>query len=399
MPGPNEGVRASASGVFSASAWRIGRVSGIEIAIDHSWLLIFFLVSISLSAYLGGAVPGVPAGQRWAAALVSSALGFTSIVLHELGHSLVAQAFGLRVRSITLFLFGGVAQLESEPRKPAHELWIALAGPAVSIALGAGALALAGLAPDATLAHESLAWLGRMNLALGIFNLAPGFPLDGGRVLRAIVWAITGDFARATRTAARAGAAVAFVLIALGTFVVLSGQSLVSGLWFVLLGWFLLSAARSAAGSLELERVLGHARVADLLEPVARARVSTRDSVADVVGAHVLRHGLRTLYATEPDGRLLGIVTLRELAAVPPERRESTPIEAVMVPVARTACLAPGETGLAALRRLAGARVNQLPVLDQGRLVGVLTRERLFALLETELRFGAAASRAEHRAA
>ena len=388
MPGTNGGARARAPGVFSASAWRVGRVAGIEIAIDQSWLLIFFLVSLSLSTYLASVLPGAAFGARWTAALLSSALGFTSIVLHELGHSLVAQSLGLRVRSITLFLFGGVAQLESEPRRPAHELWIALAGPAVSIVLGLCVLGLARLSPEATLARESLAWLGRMNLALGVFNLAPGFPLDGGRVLRAIVWAATGDFARATRAAARAGAALASLLMATGALVVLSGQSLVSGLWFVFLGWFLLSAARAATGSLELERILGHTRIADLLEPVAQARVSARDSVADAVAAHVLRHGLRTLYATEPDGRLLGIVTLRELAAVPAERRETTPLEAIMLPVEKTLCLAPGETGLVALQRLVAARVNQLPVLDAGRLVGVLTRERLFALLETELRLG-----------
>jgi len=378
-------------GVLGGSSWRIGRVSGIDIAIDQSWLLIFFLISMSIAAQLAASHSGSSAPERWLTALVVACAFFASIVLHELGHSLVAQALGIRVRSITLFLFGGVAQLENEPRKPVHEIGIALAGPAVSFALGASFMALAGLRDEASLTSAALAWLGRVNLALGLFNLAPGFPLDGGRVLRGVVWAITGSFQRATRVAAASGAGIALLLMLAGVISVFAARDLIGGLWLVFLGWFLLSASRNAVGAMEVERILGSVRVADVLEPVRHATVSPDASVGDVVTAQVLRSGLRTLWVVDPQtGRLLGIATLRELANVPVERRAQTPVTAAMVPASSVASVSPSETALVGMQRLAAAGVNQLPVLEDGRLVGALTRERLLGLLQAGLWLGAA---------
>jgi Zn-dependent protease len=386
-------------GVLGGSAWRVGRVAGIDIGIDQSWFLIYFLISISLSAQLASALPEASPLARWGAALATSALAFTSIVLHELGHSLVAQSLGVRVRSITLFLFGGVAQLESEPRKPSHEVAIALAGPAVSVALGLGFGALARVATEATLAREAITWLGRMNLALGLFNLAPGFPLDGGRVLRGVVWAVTRDFARATRVAATAGSLLAGMMMLAGVLVVVAGRDLVGGLWLVFLGWFLLAASRAPGSAVELERVLGKVRIAGLLEPVEHAAVSGRESVADVLASHVLGRGVRTLYAVDGAGKLLGVASLRELAAVPPEARAATSVADVMVPAERAHAVSVSDSALDGLRRLAEARVNQLPALDGGRLVGVLTREHLLVLLEAELRMRKAAGAGRREAA
>jgi len=374
---------------MGGSAWRIGRVSGIEIAIDQSWLLIFFLISMSISAQLAGSHAQAAAAARWVTALLVACAFFASIVLHELGHSLVAQALGVRVRSITLFLFGGVAQLESEPRKPAHEIGVALAGPAVSFALGGFFYALAGTAGEATLANGGLAWLGRVNLALAVFNLAPGFPLDGGRVLRGVLWAATGSFARATRIAGASGAGIAALLMLAGVVSLFATHDLVGGLWLVFLGWFLLSASRSAVGAMEVERILGAVRVAELLEPVRHAIVSADANVEALTSAHVLRSGLRTLWVVEPASeRLLGIATLRELASVAPELRAQTRVGQVMVPVARATWVAPGETALVGMQRLVAAGVNQLPVLEDGRLVGALTRERLLGLLQAGLMLG-----------
>ena len=314
---------------------------------------------------------------------------FASIVLHELGHSLVAQALGIRVRSITLFLFGGVALLESEPRKPMHEVGIALAGPAMSVALAGVFSVLAGAVGEASLGGAGLAWLARVNLALGVFNLAPGFPLDGGRVLRGVLWAATGSFARATRIASRSGAGIAALLMFAGVAVVFASRDLVGGLWLVFLGWFLLSAARSAVGAMEVERILGAVSVRDVLEPVRHATVSPGASVAELVSAHVLRSGLRTLWVVDPASeRLLGIATLRELATLPPEAREATRIESVMLPAARATSVSPSDTALVGMQRLAAAGVNQLPVLEDGRLVGALTRERLLGLLQAGLWLG-----------
>jgi Zn-dependent protease len=314
---------------------------------------------------------------------------FASIVLHELGHSLVAQALGIRVRSITLFLFGGVAQLESEPRKPAHEVVIALAGPAVSFALAAAFTALASLANEASLASGGLAWLGRVNLALAIFNLAPGFPLDGGRVLRGVVWAATGSFALATRIAAGSGAVIAALLMFAGVASFFATRDLVGGLWLVFLGWFLLSASRSAVGAMHVERILGAVRVRDVLEPVRHALVSDDAIVAEVVAAQILRAGLRTLWVVDPrDDRLLGVATLRELASVPAEQRATTRVAAVMTPAARVTSVSPEDTALVGMQRLGAASVNQLPVLENGRLIGALTRERLLGLLQAGLWLG-----------
>jgi CBS domain-containing protein len=311
----------------------------------------------------------------------------------------VAQSLGVRVRSITLFLFGGVAQLESEPRKPSHEVGIALAGPAVSFALGLGFGALAQTAPDATLAREAIGWLGRMNLALAVFNLAPGFPLDGGRVLRGVIWAVTRDFARATRIASATGSALAGLMMGAGVLVAIVGRDVVGGLWLVFLGWFLLGAARASAGAPDLERILGGVRIGNLLEPVQHACVSGRETVAAVLASHVLGRGVRTLYAVDPAGKLLGVASLRELAAVPAEARATTSVDAVMVPAERAHSVAASDSALEGLRRLAAARVNQLPALASGRLIGVLTRERVLALLEAELRLRRETESAQRRAA
>jgi Zn-dependent protease len=378
-----------ARGILGGSSWRIGRVSGIDIALDQSWLLIFVLISMSVSTQLAAAHADADFAARWGTSLVVACAFFGSIVLHELGHSLVAQSLGIRVRSITLFLFGGVALLESEPRKPLHEVGIALAGPAVSVALSGVFSVLASGAGENSLAGAGLAWLARVNLALGVFNLAPGFPLDGGRVLRGVLWAVTGSFTRATRIASLSGAGIALLLMVAGAAVAFTSRDLISGLWLVFLGWFLLSASRSAVGAMEVERILGSVMVRDVLEPVRHATVSPGATVAELVSAHVLRSGLRTLWVVDPASqRLLGIVTLRELASLPPEAREATRIESVMLPAARATSVSAGDTALVGMQRLAGACVNQLPVLEDGRLVGALTRERLVGLLQAGLWLG-----------
>lgn len=377
-------------GIMGGSSWRIGRVSGIDIAIDQSWLLIFLLITMAVSTQLAVSEAKPAPGERWIAAAVVACAFFASIVLHELGHSLVAQALGIRVRSITLFLFGGVAQLESEPRKPLHEIGIALAGPAMSFALGFAFLFLAGAAGEATLAREGLHFLGRVNLMLAIFNLAPGFPLDGGRVFRGVIWAVTGSFERATRIASGAGTFIAGLLMLAGVGVIFLEHNLLSGLWLVFIGWFLLSASRSAVGAIEVERILGGVPVRDVLEPVRHATVSADASIAELLSAQILRSGLRTLWVVDPaSGRLLGIATLRELAGVPPESREAMRVGAVMLPVERATSISPGETALVGMQKLAAANVNQLPVLENGRLIGALTRERLIGLLHAGIMLGA----------
>jgi Zn-dependent protease len=371
-------------GVFGGSVWRLGRVSGIEIAIDHSWLLIFALVTFSLRSQFTAAHEDWGRGEIWTTAVVTSLLFFVSILLHELGHSLTAQRLGVGVVSITLFVFGGVAQLRSEPKRPRDEVLIALAGPLVSIGLGLGFQAMA-----AAIGEDSdgqwvaiLSWLGRINTVLAVFNLVPGFPLDGGRVLRGLVWAVTGSFERATSVAAASGSVVAYTLILFGIATALLGGQVIGGLWLAFIGWFLLTAARATAGQVVIESILSRVRSDDVMEPIGRVCLTGRESVADLIMQSVLRYGYRTFYVVDPVGTLLGIVTLRELAGVDPDERARTPAESVMTPIDRLHVLSPENTGWEAFRTMAEAGVNQLPVVRGRQVLGAVTRERLLGVVQ-----------------
>jgi Zn-dependent protease len=304
--------------------------------------------------------------------------------LHELGHSLTAQRLGVGVVSITLFVFGGVAQLRSEPKRPRDEVLIALAGPLVSIGLGLGFQAMA-----AAIGEDSdgqwvaiLSWLGRINTVLAVFNLVPGFPLDGGRVLRGLVWAVTGSFERATTVAAASGSMVAYTLILFGIATALLGGQVIGGLWLAFIGWFLLTAARATAGQVVIESILSRVRSDDVMEPIGRVCLTGRESVADLIMQSVLRYGYRTFYVVDPVGTLLGIVTLRELAGVDPDERARTPAESVMTPIGRLHVLSPENTGWEALRTMAEAGVNQLPVVRGRQVLGAVTRERLLGVVQ-----------------
>jgi Zn-dependent protease/CBS domain-containing protein len=378
--------RPRSRGIFGGSVWSLGRVRGIELAIDHSWLLIFMLITFSLVGQFGTHHPEWSAVISWGAALVTSPLFFASIVLHELGHSLTAQRLGVRVRSITLFVFGGMARLDSEPKRPRDEVAIAVAGPLVSaglaLAFSAAAVPLQNAGGWGEVGGAVLAWLGRINWILAAFNVVPGFPLDGGRVLRGVVWGITGSFSRATRIAAASGSMFAYALMALGAMAALFAGQIVGGLWLVFIGWFLLSAARAAVGQMVIENVLGRVLAYEAMDPVDQACVTGSESVADLVSDVVLHRGMRTFYVVEPSGRLRGMLTLAELARTPPEARPRTRVEEIMVPTDQLAVLRPDESGWTAFQRMADRNVNQLPVVEDGRLVGALTRARLLALVQ-----------------
>jgi Zn-dependent protease len=384
-------------GVFGGTAWSIGRVADIELAVDHSWVLIFLLITVSLGGSFAHEHPDWSAVAAWGAAIAASGLFFASILLHEFGHSLVAQRHGLRVRSITLFVFGGMAQMESQPRRPRDEVQIALAGPLVSVALGAGFLAAASAsrgAPDAdSVAAAVTEWLGRINLILAAFNVVPGFPLDGGRVLRGILWAVTGSFERATGIAATCGSLFAYGLMSLGVVTALFGGQIVSGLWLVFIGWFLLSAARATVGQVVIERILQQVVASDAMESVRGACLTGGENAAEVAVEAVLRRGQRTFYIIDRTGGLRGLLTLRELVRIPADERAHTRVDEVMIPAFELATIGPKETGWTAFARMAERNVNQLPVVMDGQLLGALTREQLIALVQAGM-----ALRGEERA-
>jgi len=385
-------ARRERRGVFGGTAWSIGRVAGIELAIDHSWVLICLLITVSLGGHFASEYPDWGTASAWVAALAASVLFFASILLHELGHSLTGQRLGLRVQSITLFVFGGLAQMASQPRRPRDEVLVAAAGPMVSLVLGAGFLACASALPGASgtgaIAAAVMAWLGRINLILAAFNVVPGFPLDGGRVLRGILWSVTGSFERATGIAASCGSLFAYLLMSWGALTALFGGQIVSGLWLVFIGWFLLSAARATAGQVAIERILQRVSASDLMESVSGACLTGSESASAVTSEAVLRHGLRTFYVVDRARRLRGLLTLGELARIPVDERAETRIEEVMIPTARLATIGPKESGWIAFQRMAEQNVNQLPVVQEGILLGDLTRERLLALVQAGLALG-----------
>lgn len=301
----------------AAGSTRLGTIAGIPLRVHFSWFLALFLMTSSLSVELA------PSAGRAAPllALVTALVLFASLVAHELGHSLVARRRGVGVISITLFVFGGVASLESDPKRPRDELAIAIAGPLVSALVGAAALLLAraGLPP---IVAAPLAWLGRVNVGIAVFNLLPGFPLDGGRILRGVLWAVRDDAYRATMGATRVGRAIAYGLITLGGARAVLG-SVADGFWIALLGWFLLTAARSAALDAELRAALAHVRVADVMDPQLpllgdrsmQPGVPTLDWRAPMLDAFG-RMGSSPMAVVTDGGRIVGTVARDRIGAI-----------------------------------------------------------------------------------
>jgi len=372
-------------GPFGRPAIRLGRVLGIDVGLDWSWIFIFLLMTLSLAKGFAQGGDGWAPWQSSAGGLLASVLFFTSILLHEFGHSLTSNALGLPVRSITLFIFGGMARLSREPESPRDEFLIAAAGPAVSVVLGLAFLLTSAALPDRPAALDVLrvvcGWLGSINLALAGFNLVPGFPLDGGRLFRALVWRVTGDYERATFAAAAVGSGFAFLLIAAGIVIGLLGGNLFSGLWLVFIGWFLLSAARGSTLRTVLKRQLGGipaSRAAAPLEPLVGGDWTVAEAIENVVLA-----GGRRAFFVEEGGEPVGMVTLHELKRVPPEARQTTPVRTVMLPGEQLVTV-PYEASLwRALELMNEAGVSQLPVEREGRLSGLLTRERLLRIIQS----------------
>ncbi len=360
---------------------KLGRILGIPVALHASWFLIFGLVTWSLAqGYFPTAHPELPATANWVLGALTSVLFFGSVLLHELGHSAVALRNGIPVRGITLFIFGGVAQIGHEPRTPGAEFRIALAGPLTSAALAAlfGALwALDRAVPY--LAAPSL-WLARINLALAAFNLIPGFPLDGGRVLRAVIWRLTGSFQRATQAAGFTGQDVAVGFIAVGLFTALRGN-LFNGLWLVFIGWFLQNAAAATYAQADLKEQLRGITVGQLMER-EYPRVSAHASLQEVVDEQILRTGQRSFLVAD-DGHLAGLLSLRDVTAVPKASWARTQVAQVMVPWERLSRVSPDTELMDALQLMDDREVAQLPVVVGNRVQGVISREHVLHYIRT----------------
>lgn len=291
---------------------RIGRVFGIQLELDYSWFVIFVLIAWSLARhYFPLTHPGWPAEAYWGMAVVTALLFFASVVAHELAHSVVSRANGVPVRNITLFFFGGAAEISEEPRRARDEFLMALAGPATSLALAAsfGLLWLISL-PFSQQLHALAGWLASINVGLGLFNLIPGFPLDGGRVLRAAIWGLTGDLRRATRIASGLGRAVAYGFIFWGIWQVFVGN-LADGLWIIFIGWFLENAATSSYRQMTFQDMLANYTAREVM--MTDCPCIARDLPLDVVVERVVLPSGRRCFPVVEDHRVLGLLTLHHI--------------------------------------------------------------------------------------
>ncbi len=364
----------------------LGRIFGIEVGLHYSWFLIAFLIVFSLGGYFRTVNPGWSGAVVWSLAVLTGLLFFVSLVLHELSHSLMARARRLPVRSITLFALGGVSQIEKSANTARTEFLVAIVGPLTSIAIGAVSLLLAWAAgwqpaePGPSPVVTMLVWLGYINLALAFFNLIPGFPLDGGRVLRALLWWKTGDGDAATRWAARTGQLVGGLFIAWGLARFFMGQNF-GGLWIALIGWFLMQAAGQSYAEVDLRRLLSGVRVADVMARDCPT-VNANSSVESFIDETVL-HTERRCFVVEINGEPVGLVGAGDVRAVQPAKRPFTTVDQIMQPIDQMRAVAPDTPLTAALDIMTRTEAPQLPVVSHGRLDGVVSRRQVAQYLST----------------
>jgi Zn-dependent protease/CBS domain-containing protein len=361
---------------------KLGRWFGIPVGLHYSWFIIAWLISLSLTSQFAALNRSWSTQTVWALALFTAVLFFGCIVLHELAHAVVARFYGITVRGITLFALGGIAQIEKEATTPGREFRIAIAGPLVSVAIGlvcrfsAHAAGTPGEAPSPF--EAVLGWLGYINVALAMFNLIPGFPLDGGRVLRSIVWASTHDADRATRVAARAGQMVAFLFISVGLFSLLVRNDF-GGLWIAFIGWFLLEGAQAYVLQTQLSSMLQDVRVGDVMAREC-ANVDADTTLRHFVDDQLLRFVARC-FAVRSDDQVVGLISPDEVKHVERDKWDEVTVSQAMRPLKSLHSIRPDVSAGEALALMARENINQLPVVSNGHLEGVVTRSYLVQLL------------------
>jgi len=384
------------------NGFRVGTLFGISIHVDWSWILIFLLVTWNLAGAVFPALhPDWSIGMNIALGIAASLLFFVSILLHELAHSLVAKARGLPVRRITLFFFGGVSNIEREPPSPSTEFLMAIVGPLTSLLLGFGFIwlgrqnipemdtalrspqqLLRGLDPLSTM----LLWLGPINILLGLFNLIPGFPLDGGRVLRSILWAITKDFRRATRWATTIGQGVGWLMILAGVAMIFGatvpvlGSGTLNGMWLAFIGWFLVQAASQSYQQVVVEDMLEGVPITRLMRDPAPA-VPPDLPISTLVYDHIMQGDERAFPVAEAD-RLLGMVFIENLRTLDRSSWDKTTVRDVMVSQNELETVTPREDAMDAFQKLTHQEMRQIPVVQNGKLIGMLRRRDILRWLQ-----------------
>jgi Zn-dependent protease/CBS domain-containing protein len=365
---------------------KLGRIAGISVGLHYSWFIIALLITLSLAEHFRTVTPRWSSTTVWSAAVVTGGLFFVALLLHELAHSLLAKARGLRVRAITLFALGGVSQIESEASDAKSEFWIAIVGPLTSLAIGLVCLWIArltgwlpGTEPSVP-AIAVLLWLGYINMMLAAFNMIPGYPLDGGRVLRAVIWWITRNADRSTQLASQVGQAVAFIFIFSGLYRFFLGANF-GGLWLAFIGWFLLDASRSSYAQVALMTGLRGRLVADIMErdcPTVEGHLTLKDFVDE----YLLRTGRRCFIVVQ-NHNVSGLITPHEIKQVDRERWPLTSVQSVMRHLDQVRSVTPDTSAIQALEIMTREDINQLPVLSNGHLDGVFSRGHVLRFLQT----------------
>ena len=367
----------------------LGRIAGIHVGLNWSLLVVAALIAWSLATgLLPAASPGQTSGAYWTAGIVSAFVYLACLLAHELAHSIVAMRRGVRVEGITLWLFGGVSRFSSESSSPGAQAWITFVGPLTSLLLGVvfflASVAIGGGANNPGLLAATLAWLGFINILLGVFNLLPAFPLDGGRILQSLLWLRTRDRLRATRIAARIGRAFAFIFIAYGLITFFAAGSLIGGVWSIFLGWFLLSAARAEETGSLIRQALSGIRVSELMTPNP---VEAPDDVTveEALHGYILASRHSTFPTHDSGGRLSGLLTLAALKDVAPNARTATLIKDIICPLDRVPTVRPRDPAANVLNVSDGCSEGRTLVVDDGRLVGIISPSDINRMLQRSL--------------
>lgn len=364
--------------MFSGS-WQIARIKGIPVRLHFSWFVVFGLITWALATrYFPMVAPELPMATNWLRGAVAAVLLFVSVLIHELSHSFVARYYKLPITSITLFIFGGVAQMKQEPSSPRVELQMALAGPLSSYALAIIFLIIYKLALPFPGLKAIAFYLFQINLILATFNLIPGFPMDGGRVLRALLWRRTGDFISATRKASKTGQRIALFFIFLGIFSLLTGYS--NGVWFILIGWFLYTAAQSSYQQATIKDTLTGVKVRNVMVYDV-VTVDADTPLSYLVDNYFLRYGYGGFPVVDNSG-VVGIISLKEIKGIERDKWQSLRARDVMQPVDSSLGVSEDDDVSNILERMIQEDKGRLVVLKGRRLTGLITRSGIARYLQ-----------------
>lgn len=373
--------------MFLGRGLRLGNIGGIGISIDYSWFIIFALFVVLLGTQLPriGGIEGYSTLAYWLMAVATSMLFFASVLAHELSHAFVARRNGIPVNNITLFIFGGVAQMEDEPDTPWKEFKMAIAGPVMSvlIAIFFIGLMLVASSLNAPLFTVAFGYLGFINFILAVFNMLPGFPLDGGRVFRALLWKIMGNMRRATRVASLVGQGFGWIFIFLGVGSLFSATlATFASPWLALIGWFLVSAARSSYTQLVLKETLSQVPISEVMNTRVEA-VSPDISIERLVTDYFLRESASTLPVEDHEGNLVGMIGVEDVRKIPRENWERTLVRDITPPLVDEQVVSADADAWGAVNRMSQSQRDRMVVTDHGHVEGVVTRGAIVRWLQT----------------